>query len=53
MRVYFPQMGRWAWLKVAAQNRRVIIKLVRAAIKLWLKSRGERASVPASVEEDR
>jgi radical SAM superfamily enzyme YgiQ (UPF0313 family) len=36
--IYFPQMGHWAWLKVAAQNRRVIIKLVGAAIKLWLKS---------------
>jgi hypothetical protein len=36
--IYFPQMGRWAWMKVAAQNRRVIIKLVGAAIKLWLKS---------------
>ena len=37
--IYFPQMGHWAWLKVAAQNRRVIMKLVRAAIKLGLKSR--------------
>jgi len=36
--IYFPQMGRWAWMKVATQNRRVIIKLVGAAIKLWLKS---------------
>ena len=47
------EMGRWAWLKVAAQNRRVIIKLVVAAIKLWLKPWRERASVPASVVEDR
>jgi hypothetical protein len=31
-------MGHWEWLKVAAQNRRLIIKLVGAAIKLWLKS---------------
>jgi radical SAM superfamily enzyme YgiQ (UPF0313 family) len=55
--IYFPQMGRWAWLKVAAQNRRVIIKLAGAAIKLWLKPWRERTSVPvsvpASVEEER
>jgi len=36
--IYFPQMGRWAWMKVAAQNRRVIVKLVAAASMLWLKS---------------
>jgi radical SAM superfamily enzyme YgiQ (UPF0313 family) len=29
--IYFPQMGRGAWLKVAAQNRRTIFKLVSAA----------------------
>jgi hypothetical protein len=41
--IYFPQMGRWAWLKVAAQNRRVIIKLVGSTIELWLKSWRERS----------
>jgi len=46
-------MGRLAWLKVAAQNRQVIIKLASAAIKLWLKSWSGRAGVHASVEEDR
>jgi hypothetical protein len=51
--IYFPQMGRWAWLKVAAQNRRAIIKLVGAAIRLWLESWRGLASVPSSVEEDR
>jgi radical SAM superfamily enzyme YgiQ (UPF0313 family) len=28
--IYFPQMGRWAWVKTALQNRRTIFKLVRA-----------------------
>src|SRR5262245_26671060 len=51
--IYFPQIGRWAWLKLIAQNRRVIIKLAGDAIKLWLKPWRERASVPASVVEDR
>ena len=27
--IYFPQMGRWAWLKEALRNRRTIAKLVR------------------------
>src|SRR5438270_9798751 len=27
--IYFPQMGPWAWLKVIAQNRKTIFKLVK------------------------
>jgi radical SAM superfamily enzyme YgiQ (UPF0313 family) len=49
--IYFPQMGRWAWLKVAAQNRHAIMKLVRASIEAWLKSR--RAGVNAGAGEER
>jgi hypothetical protein len=30
--IYFPMMGRLAWLRVVAQNRRTIFKLVREAI---------------------
>ena len=29
--IYFPMMGRLAWLKVVAQNRRTIFKLVKEA----------------------
>jgi radical SAM superfamily enzyme YgiQ (UPF0313 family) len=29
--IYFPQMGVWDWLKVIAQNRQTIFKLVREA----------------------
>jgi hypothetical protein len=29
--IYFPMMGKRAWLKVVAQNRRTIFKLVREA----------------------
>jgi hypothetical protein len=49
--IYFLQMGRWACVKVAPQNRRAIIKLVSAAINLGLKS--WRPRVHAGVEEDR
>jgi hypothetical protein len=37
--IYFPQMGRLAWLKVAWQNRRTIGKLVRAGFSKGLKER--------------
>jgi hypothetical protein len=29
--IYFPMMGRFAWLKVVAENRRTIFKLVKEA----------------------
>jgi radical SAM superfamily enzyme YgiQ (UPF0313 family) len=29
--IYFPQMGKWEWTKVIAQNRRTIFKIVRDA----------------------
>ncbi len=34
--IYFPQMGSWAWVKVIAQSRRIIFKLVKDAISAWL-----------------
>jgi radical SAM superfamily enzyme YgiQ (UPF0313 family) len=37
--IYFPQMGRWAWLKVVVQNRRTILKLVWAALSVGLTTR--------------
>jgi hypothetical protein len=30
--IYFPMMGKFAWLKVAAENRRTIFKLVKEAV---------------------
>ncbi len=30
--IYFPMMGRRAWLKVIAQNRQTIFKLVKEAV---------------------
>ncbi|MEK6302114.1 MAG: radical SAM protein [Acidobacteriota bacterium] len=27
--IYFPQMGKWEWTKVIAQNRRTIFKIIR------------------------
>jgi radical SAM superfamily enzyme YgiQ (UPF0313 family) len=52
--IYFPQMSRWAWLKVAAQNRRTIFKLARSAFSRGLmtqRTRGETNSLGQRVVE--
>jgi hypothetical protein len=41
--IYFPMMGKMAWLRVAAQNRQTILKLVREAF-------FGRRTVPANLE---
>jgi len=33
--IYFPMMGRLAWVKVISQNRHTIFKLVREALRAW------------------
>ena len=45
--IYFPMMGKMAWVKVIAQNRRTIFKLVREGFKkgAW---RGVPARIPVS-----
>jgi radical SAM superfamily enzyme YgiQ (UPF0313 family) len=44
--IYFPMLGKMAWLKVIAQNRRIIFKLIREGFKpgAW---RGAPARIPA------
>jgi radical SAM superfamily enzyme YgiQ (UPF0313 family) len=37
--IYFPLMGRWAWVKVIASNRRTIFKLVTEGFGAWRNSR--------------
>ncbi|MEW6736917.1 MAG: radical SAM protein [Acidobacteriota bacterium] len=33
--IYFPQMSRFAWLKLVAQNRHTIFKLVKEGLRSW------------------
>lgn len=33
--IYFPQKGVWAWLKVLAQNRRTILRVIRESFTKW------------------
>jgi radical SAM superfamily enzyme YgiQ (UPF0313 family) len=37
--IYFPMMGRWAWVKMFAQNHRTILKLAKEAFGAWYRSR--------------
>lgn len=37
--IYFPLMGRWAWVKAITNNRRTIFKLVMEAFGAWRKAR--------------
>jgi radical SAM superfamily enzyme YgiQ (UPF0313 family) len=37
--IYFPLVGRWAWMKAITNNRRTIFKLVVEAFGAWRKAR--------------
>jgi radical SAM superfamily enzyme YgiQ (UPF0313 family) len=43
--IYFPQMGRLAWVKVISENRRIIFKLAKEGFQAW---RGSRMKVVES-----
>jgi hypothetical protein len=43
--IYFPQMSKRAWLKLIADNRRVIYSLAKEAAGKWRKARRQRADV--------
>ena len=43
--IYFPQMTRRAWLRLLADNRRVIYALVKEAAGKWRKARKQGADV--------
>lgn len=33
--IYFPQMGRWAWMRLIAQNRRTVFRLAKDLFQAW------------------
>jgi radical SAM superfamily enzyme YgiQ (UPF0313 family) len=39
--IYFPQMGRFAWVKTIAQNRRTIFGLVKEGFAAWRAARSQ------------
>src|SRR5258708_22692821 len=44
--IYFPMMGKMAWVKVIAQNRRTIFKLVREGFNAGAGARARRRRSP-------
>ena len=48
--IYFPQLGRFAWLKTIVENRRTIFKLVRQGLTSGL-SAAVRPAVPQPAPE--
>ena len=44
--IYFPQLGRFAWMKTILQNRRTILKLIKQGI-------GERISTPPTTSREK
>jgi len=40
--IYFPQMTKWAWLKLVAQNRGTLFKLVQEGAGKWRAARKKR-----------
>jgi hypothetical protein len=42
--IYFPQMGKRAWMKLIAQNRRTIYGLVKEGAGKWRDARRQRAA---------
>jgi hypothetical protein len=49
--IYFPQMGWWAWIKVIAQNRQTILKLVREAFGTWRRARRKKSGTLVQTDE--
>jgi radical SAM superfamily enzyme YgiQ (UPF0313 family) len=45
--IYFPSMGRFAWVKVASQNRRIIFKLIKEGFAKW---RGVTVKAPSPTQ---
>lgn len=49
--IYFPQMGKMAWLKVIGENRHTIYKLVKEAFGSWRQSRKNKLqAIPVILE---
>jgi hypothetical protein len=43
--IYFPQMGKRAWIKLIAQNRRPIYRLLREGVGKWRAARKHNKSI--------
>ncbi len=46
--IYFPQMNKRAWLKLIAQNRGTMFKLLKEGVSAWRGARRKRAAIPST-----
>lgn len=49
--IYFPQMSKWSWLRLIAQNRQTMFALLREGITTWRGSRKKKQVVGATITE--
>ena len=47
--IYFPQMSKWAWIKLLLENRKTILSLTREGLKTWRTARKNRKPVSETV----
>lgn len=47
--IYFPQMSKWAWIKLLLQNRKTIFSLTREGLKTWRNARRNQKVVSETV----
>jgi radical SAM superfamily enzyme YgiQ (UPF0313 family) len=50
--IYFPMLGRFAWVKVISQNRKTIFKLAKEGFEAWAGSRSKPEPAPATIAGD-
>jgi hypothetical protein len=48
--IYFPQMGKMAWIKLLFDNRKPILSLSREGLRTWLQARKRRRHEARSVQ---
>jgi radical SAM superfamily enzyme YgiQ (UPF0313 family) len=51
--IYFPQMGKRAWLKLIAQNRRTIFKLLKESVSAYRSARKKESQSAAVIANER
>ncbi len=49
--IYFPQKGAWRWMKLIAQNRRVVYRIVRDSFTQWHGTKERDVAFPASLAQ--
>jgi radical SAM superfamily enzyme YgiQ (UPF0313 family) len=50
--IYFPMLGRFAWVKVISENRKTIFKLAKEGFEAWAGSRSKPEPAPATSAGD-